>query len=206
MKRTEQIKMAISGSLTVLAVVLALLARRPWCSLAALAMAVSSVGDGLLAGYPACVQPVKNRLVKGGSVFFAAHVLYIFALIRVSGQGVEALMPHFGVPFLIFALLIAIHGYLFYFRSASQTPLAFFAAATCYLLGVGMHAAAAVCVYALTGGALILNVIGGALFFLSDAILMARKYVPSNENRTSLLVWLTYVPAQLCLILGFFLA
>ncbi|MBR4537277.1 MAG: hypothetical protein IKO52_00370 [Clostridia bacterium] len=206
MERTDQIKMAISGSLTVLAVVFALLARRPWCWLAALAMAVSSIGDGLLAGCPACFRPVKNRLIKGGLVFFAAHILYILALIRVSGQGMEALMPHFGVPFLIFALLIAIHGYLYYFRAASQTPLAFFAAATCYLLSVGIHAATAVCVYTLTGGALILNVIGAVLFFLSDAILMARKYVPSNENRTSLLVWLTYVPAQLCLILGFFLA
>lgn len=198
--------MAISDSLTVLAVVFALLARRPWCTLAALAMAVSSVGDGLLAGYPACFRPVQNRLVKGGLVFFAAHILYILALIRVSGQSAEALLPHFGIPFLIFALLIAIHGYVFYIRAASQAPRAFFAAATCYLLSVGIHAAMAVCVYAQTGGVLILNVIGALLFFLSDAILMARKYVPADEKRTSLLVWLTYVPAQLCLILGFFLA
>jgi uncharacterized membrane protein (UPF0136 family) len=136
----------------------------------------------------------------------AAHILYIFALIWVSGQSAEALLPHFWVPFLIFALLIVIHGYLYYFRAASQTPLAFFAAATCYLLSVGIHAAMAVCVYAQTGGVLILNVTGAVLFFLSDAILMARKYVPADEKRTSLLVWLTYVPAQLCLILGFFLA
>ncbi len=198
--------MTISGSLTVLAVVLALLARKPWCTLAALAMAMSTVGDGLLAGYPACFRPVKDRLVKGGLVFFAAHILYIVALIRVSGRTVDALLPHFWVPFLIFVLLIAAHGYLYYFRAASQTPLSFFAAATCYLLSVGIHGATAICVYTQTGGALILNVIGAVLFFLSDAILMARKYVPSDEKRTSLLVWLTYVPAQLCLILGFFLA
>lgn len=198
--------MAISGGLTVLAVVLALMARRPWCWLAALAMAVSTVGDGLLAGYPSCFLPVKDRLTKGGLVFLAAHILYILALICVSGQSAEALLPHFWVPFLIFASLIAVHGYLYYFRSASQTPLAFFAAATCYLLIVGIHAAMAICVYSLTGGALILNVTGAVLFFLSDAILMARKYVPSDEKRTSLLVWITYVPAQLCLIIGFFLA
>lgn len=206
MERTDQIKMAISGSLTVLAVVFALLARRPWCWLAALAMAVSSIGDGLLAGCPACFRPVKNRLIKGGLVFFAAHCLYILALIRVSGQSVEALLPHFWAPFLLFAAIVAWHGYWYYLRAGSQAPRAFFAAATCYLLVVAAHCAMAVSVYTQAGCALVLNVTGAGLFFLSDAILMARKYVPADEKRTSFLVWITYVPAQLCLILGFFLA
>ena len=198
--------MMISGGMTLLAVILALIARKPWSWLAASAMAVSTVGDALLAGCPSFLQPVKDRLTKGGLVFFVAHCLYILALIRVSGQSAAALLPHFWGPCLVFVLLAAGHGCLFYFRAASKAPRAFFAAASAYLLAVGLHAAAAVCVYSRTGGATILNVLGAALFFLSDAILLARKYVPSDEKRTSFLVWATYVPAQLCLILGFFLA
>ena len=106
----------------------------------------------------------------------------------------------------VFAALTAAHGYLFYFRAASAEPKAFFAASTGYLLIVGLHAATAVCVCSQKGGTLWLNVIGAALFFLSDAILLARKYVPTDEKRTSFLVWLTYAPAQFCLILGFYFA
>jgi uncharacterized membrane protein YhhN len=198
--------MMISGGLSLMAVVFALMARHPWNWLAALVMLVSTLGDALLAGYPPCFRPLKNRLIKGGLVFFAAHCLYILALIRVSGQSAAALLPHFALPALLFLSLTAAHGYLFYFRAGSAEPRAFFAASMAYLLLVGMHAAMAVCVFTQKGDALWLNVAGGLLFFLSDAILLARKYVPSDEKRTSLLVWLTYVPAQLCLILGFFLA
>ena len=198
--------MMISGGLSVLALVFALIARHPWNWLAALAMMVSTLGDAMLAGYPSCFKAVKDRLVKGGLIFILAHILYIAALIRLSGQTVSALLPSLWVPALVFAALTAAHGYLFYFRAASAEPKAFFAASTGYLLIVGLHAATAVCVCSQKGGALWLNVIGAALFFLSDAILLARKYVPTDEKRTSFLVWLTYAPAQFCLILGFYFA
>ena len=63
MQWTKQLKMMISGVLTVLSLVLALQARRPSCWVAALAMAVSSVGDGLLAGHPKCFASVRNKLI-----------------------------------------------------------------------------------------------------------------------------------------------
>ena len=206
MKKNVIRNMMISSGLSLLAVVFALIARHPWNWLAALAMLVSTLGDALLAGYPTCFKAVKDRLVKGGLIFVLAHLLYIAALIRLSGQTVPALLPSLWIPALVFAVLTAVHGYLFYFRAASAEPKAFFAASTGYLLTVGLHAAMAVCVFTQKGGALTLNVLGAALFFLSDAILLARKYVPTDEKRTSFLVWLTYAPAQLCLILGFFIA
>ena len=70
----------------------------------------------------------------------------------------------------------------------------------------GLHGAAAVCVCAQTGGHFALNVAGAALFYLSDAVLLARKYGAVGGKYTTALIWLTYVPAQLCLMLGFFLA
>ena len=197
--------MMISGGLTVLAAALALLGQRPWSLWAALGMAASTVGDGLLAGYPNCFRPVKNRLPKGGAVFFVAHCLYIFALVRASGGDFAALLPLFWIPAAIFTALTLLHGYWFYFRAASRVSRAFFAAAMGYLLTVGLHAALAVCVCARTGGHFALNVAGSALFYASDAILLARKYGAVRGKRAGIWIWLTYVPAQLCLMLGFFL-
>ena len=203
---TNPRKMTVSGGLTVLALALALLARRPCCWLAALAMAISTVGDGLLAGYPKLFAPVKDKLIKGGLLFFGAHILYILALITVSGQDAATLLPHFWGPFAVFGLLTVLHGAVFYFRAPARPPLSFFAAAFFYLLIVAIHVSAAICVSGQLGGRLLLNVAGAVLFFLSDAILLAHKYGFGKEELVSDLVWFTYAPAQLCLILGFYLA
>lgn len=203
---TNPRKMTVSGSLTVLALALALLACKPCSWLAALAMAVSTVGDGLLAGYPRLFSPVKNRLIKGGLIFLAAHILYILALTAVSGLDAAALLPHFWGPFTVFTALTVLHGAVFYFRTPSRPPLAFFAAAFCYLLTVAIHVSAAVCVSGQMGGRLLLNIAGAVLFFLSDAILLAHKYGSYKGKHVSDLIWFTYAPAQLCLILGFYLA
>ena len=198
--------MIISGGLTGLSLVLALLARRPSCWLAALAMAVSSVGDGLLAGHPRCFASVRNKLTKGGIVFLAAHVLYIAALVLASGQRLETLLPRFQGPFAVFAALTALHGALYFFPKRARPPLTFFVAAFFYLLTAGVHGAAAFCVFGQTGGKFLLNAVGAALFFLSDAALLARKYGAISGERATDFIWLTYVPAQLCLMLGFYLA
>ena len=203
---TNPRKMTVSSSLTVLALTLALLARKPCCWLAALAMAISTVGDGLLAGYPKLFAPVKERLIKGGLLFLAAHILYILALIAASGLDAAALLPYFWGPFTVFAALTVLHGAVFYFRSPSRPPLSFFAAAFCYLLMVAIHVSAAVCVSGQLGGRLLFNIAGAVLFFLSDAILLALKYGFGKEKSASDLIWFTYAPAQLCMILGFYLA
>lgn len=203
---TDQRKMLCSGGLTALAVILALVIRRPYGYLAALAMAVSTLGDGLLAGYPKVFAPVRDRLIKGGLIFLAAHILYILALILASGREFKALLAHFWVPFAVFAALTVLHGLVFYFRASSRPPFSFFLAAFFYLLTVAVHAAAAVCVCGQTGGRFFLNIVGAILFFLSDAILLASKYGADLGRRVTDLIWFTYAPAQLCLILGFFLS
>ncbi len=203
---TNPRKMTVSGSLTVLALTMALLARRPCCWLAALAMAISTVGDGLLAGYPKLFAPVKERLIKGGLLFLAAHILYILALLAASGLDTAALLPHFWGPFAVFASLTVLHGVTFYFHTLSRPPLSFFAAAFFYLLMVAAHVSAAVCVSGQMGGKFPLNILGAVLFFLSDAVLLAHKYGAYNGKHVSDLIWFTYAPAQLCLILGCYLA
>ncbi len=204
MRLTKKITMSISGALTALAVVLALLGRRLPCTLAAAAMAVSTLGDALLAGFPGCFADIKNRLVKGGLVFFAAHILYILAFIAASGRDVPVLLPRFALPFAVFLILTAAHGALFYFRAHSPMPRPMFAAAFLYLLAVGVHASTAAAVFDLTGRHPLL-IAGTLLFYLSDAILLAREYGAVRGKHISALVWITYAPAQLCLLIGFYL-
>ncbi|MBR5108548.1 MAG: hypothetical protein IK099_00005 [Clostridia bacterium] len=203
---TNQKKLVSSAGLAVLALALALLSRKPCCWLAASAMALSTLGDGVLAGYPKLFSPVKNRLTKGGLIFFAAHILYILALITASGPDAASLLPHFWAPFSAFAAMTVLHGIVFYFRAASRPSLGFFSAAFFYLLAVSVHAGAAVCLFAQLGIRFLPNAVGAVLFFLSDAILLAHKYGFGKGKHVSDLIWFTYVPGQLCLILGFFLA
>ncbi len=203
MRLTKQRKMIISGSLTAFAVVLAVLSHNSCCYLAALAMGISTLGDALLAGYPECVE---NKLVKGALAFLAAHFLYICTLLVSYGKNVPALLPHFILPFFLFLALTILHGLLFYSRGSSGFSPGLFTAACFYLLTVGIHAAAAVTVYGQAGGGYLLNAAGAILFFLSDAILLARKYGKVRGKYVTALIWLTYVPAQLCLITGIFLA
>ena len=206
MQWTKQRKMMISGGLAVFSVALALAARKLSCSLAALAMGCSTLGDALLAGYPGCFAKVNNRQAKGGLVFLGAHILYIAALLVSSGKDISVLLPCFTLPFVLFFCVTVLHGALFYFRVCSPVPRFFFAAAFLYLLMAGVHAAAAVTVSGLSGGWYALNVAGALLFYLSDAILLARKYGAARGKHITAMIWITYVPAQFCLLIGFFLA
>ena len=194
--------MTISGGLTAFAVVLAVLSRSSCCYLAALAMGISTLGDALLAGYPECVE---NKLVKGALAFFAAHILYICTLLVSYGKSIPALLPRFALPFVLFLALTVLHGLLFYSRGNSGFSTGLFTAASFYLLTVGIHAAAAVTVYGQAGGGYLLSAAGAILFFLSDAVLLARKYGTVRGKYVTAVIWLTYVPAQLCLITGIFL-
>ena len=73
------------------------------------------------------------------------------------------------------------------------------------LLTVGIHAAAAVTVSGQAGGGYLLSAAGAILFYLSDATLLARKYGAIRGKYVTALIWLTYVPAQLCLMTGIYL-
>ena len=200
--------MMVSGGLTVLSVLLALLARRPSCWLAALAMGVSTLGDALLAGYPGRLEAKKNRLVRGGLAFFAAHLLYMLALLAAAGGNDSALRPHFALPFAaLFCFTILYMALLTRrdFRGHSSAPRFFHAAAFLYLLTVGIHAAAAVSAFLHAGGGFVLHAAGALLFYLSDALVLARKYGAAHGKHLTALIWFTYVPAQLCLLVGFYL-
>ena len=202
MRLTKKRKMTISGGLTAFAVVLAVLSRSSCCYLAALAMGISTLGDALLAGYPECVE---NKLVKGALAFFAAHILYICTLLVSYGKSIPALLPRFALPFVLFLALTVLHGLLFYSRGNSGFSTGLFTAASFYLLTVSIHAAAAVTVFGQAGGGYLLSAAGAILFFLSDAVLLARKYGTVRGKYVTAVIWLTYVPAQLCLITGIFL-
>ena len=199
-RRTKRIKLAVSCTLTGYAIVLSGLSGSVSCSLAALAMGVSTLGDAALAGYP---KGLRDRLVKGGLLFFVAHALYIAALVMSSARPAQALLPGFIFPFAVFFGLTVLHGAVFYFRARSKVPRAFFAAAFLYLLGVGVHVSAAFSV--LPGRGYPVYAAGALLFYCSDAVLLARKHASLRERWIPALIWITYVPAQICLLTGLYL-
>ena len=204
-RQIKRIKITISGSLFVYATVLAVIARSPACTLAALAMAVSALGDALLAGYPGCLAGVRNKLVKGGLAFFAAHILYIRALVVSAGEGMNAFLVRSVPSLALFLLITVLHGAVFYFRPRSSSPRLLLFAAFVYLLTVGVHAALAVTLCVLPGGWYVLYAAGALLFYVSDAALLARRYGSLRGRRIPALIWGTYVPAQFCLLTGLFL-
>ncbi len=206
MEWTSRGKMLLSAGLTAAAAALALTARKPWSAFAALAMAVSTVGDGILAGYPPFLRLRKNSLVTGGIVFLAAHGLYMAALYIASGKNAAALMPYFGITAPVFALLTVLQACLWRSRANSSVSGALWAAAAGYLLIAGLHAALAFCICAGTGGRMALNTAGAALFFLSDSVLLSARFGIVGQKTARLLIWPTYAAAQICLMTGFFLA
>ena len=203
---TTRRKKLVSGGLAVLALLLAFLSRTLPAALAALAMCLSALGDAVLGGYPACFARVRDKLVKGGVIFLGAHVLYILALIPASGRDASALLPHCIRPLILFSGLTALLTALFAFRGRGARPPAFSAAAFAYLLAVGVHAAAAFTAAGQGGGWLALNAAGALLFYLSDAILLARSFGAFHGRDMTDPIWFTYAPAQLCILLGFFLS
>ncbi len=205
MRWTKREKMAVSGTLTVCAAVLAAAGRTPSCLLAAAAMGLSTLGDALLAGIPARLSGGGSRLVKGGAAFLAAHILYLWALFMACGQEGRTIPSGFAPPIFLFSALTALLCAGFFLRARSRVPRLFSAAAFFYLLTVGIHAAAAVTAAGRWGGGFFLNAAGAVLFYLSDGILLARKYGSVRGKHTEAWIWLTYVPAQLCLLTGFFL-
>ena len=206
MRQNKNILVWISVFMTLLAGLLSLIARKPWSLCAALAMAVSTAGDCVLAGWPSFLKALQNRLIKGGAVFFLAHCLYIAALVIASGKDGRVLPEDLCIPLICFAALTVLHAALFYRRAAGSTPRIRQAAAFFYLLTVGLHAALALTVCLCVNGRMVPNAVGAALFFLSDAVVLARGFGGAHIPHSTAIIWGTYIAAQLCLMTGFFIA
>lgn len=204
---TAKRRMLLSITCSALAIVLALAAHKPWSLTAAAAMGLSTVADGLLAGWPAPLRRlVKNRLYTGGAIFLLVQLLYLLSLLRAADASLQNLFAAAPAPFFVYPALCAVHWLLCYRLKHSERPPADSVAVTLYLCVVGLHAAAAASACTLTDGRLALPAAGAAFFFLSDAVLLGRRYGKREWQHSTELIWGTYLIAQACLMLGFYWA
>lgn len=197
---TPQMKMAHCTVFLLLAAIYALLKPSPWTYLSFAAAVCSYLGDALLAGWPAVLKRIPNGFVAGGVSFLIAHVLYAAAsasLLTAAGVPVFAVT----VPWIAFAALSLLHPALFARGEGTNAALA--AAMTCYLLFVSTMAALAFRVCAVNGVWLL--PLGGALFFVSDWVLLQRILRGTDSFIYTLVVMGTYLAAQILLQTGIFL-
>lgn len=206
MRLTSAQRKMIASTTMLLAVCLAWLTRfRPWGWWALGAMTASWLADGLLAKYPPVWQKVPGAFFIGASFFALAHACYGAASVMVlRAMGLPFRWLNFSLLVAAFALAVGCHARLF--ARSSKRAAGFTAAASAYLLVVGVMASLAFRVGVETGGRLWMLPLGACLFFLSDCILVVREYRKEKSALMTGAIWSTYLAAQCLLQLGLWLA
>lgn len=178
---------------------------QPWGWWALGAMLASWLADGLLAKYPPLLGRAPGGFFLGAGLFALAHACYGAASVMVlRAMGLPFRWLNFALLTAAFALAVGCHAWLF--ARSSKRAAGFTAAASAYLMVVGVMASLAFRVGVETQGRLWMLPLGACLFFLSDCILVVREYRREKSAVMTGAIWSTYLAAQLLLQLGLWLA
>ncbi|WP_045522475.1 lysoplasmalogenase [Neobacillus niacini] len=161
----------------------------PYRQWAAIGMALSTIGDLFMAG----LIPFGHRLIGGMVTFAIAHCLYVTAFLKtgISWNSLFIVLTGYG--------LFLIIGWFFFIRNHKQDRL-FTIGALVYGLWVGGMACFAFALAYSYGGIWWIPALGGFLFVISDFIIGITDIGGRNIKYDPLLVWGTYVGAQMCII------
>ncbi|MCL1963897.1 MAG: lysoplasmalogenase [Firmicutes bacterium] len=208
----KKLKLIGMGVLFFIAFVLACVRGHAWHWLVCLALGLSWVGDANMA----CVQPhgegeIDPSFLKGMGAFALAQIAYIAAFAtslagvpalhaRVPGNAVGAeligaMLPIYLLAGLLFWVLIVLK---------AEQPFSLKAAVLVYAMLLWAMAACA-CAAAFMGTKVVWPLIlGGTLFIVSDGSIAAHEFQGriADAKRYEIIVWGTYVPAQILLMLG----
>ncbi len=209
------VRVKLTGMALVLlaSVILAWARGLPWHWLVCAALGFSWLGDAMLGYYPPVIGKIRDPFVTGMGMFSLAQITYTIAFGISLSQ-----MPqrHMRLPGAILGAdiigsLLPVYllaGVFFWAVTAlkSKRPWPLKIAALVYAELVCIMAAYA-CAAAFTGTTFVWPLIlGGLLFIASDGVIALRIFQERfpNDLRYEIAVWVTYVPAQLCLLLGAF--
>ncbi|HDX9580542.1 lysoplasmalogenase [Bacillus cytotoxicus] len=161
----------------------------PYRQWVAIGMILSTIGDLFMAG----LIPFGHRLIGGMVTFALAHCLYVTAFLEtgISWNGLYIGLAGYG--------LFLVIGWFFFIRNHKQDQL-FTIGALVYGLWVGGMACFAFALAYLNHGMWWVPAIGGFLFVISDFIIGITDIGGRNVKYDPLLVWATYVGAQMCII------
>jgi len=206
-----RLKMFLSTLLLPLSLWAALKHGMVWNYLVCAALGCGWLGDALLSRFPPVCGKMKETFLPGMASFALGHILYIIAFVHslvllpalrmpVPGevQGLE-ILPGILPVFLLAGTLAWV---FWVFRPRPDRVLC--AAALIYALILSAMAAFALCAGFTGSGFVPFLPLGGVLFMISDGVIAAHEFSGKIEDDGvyQRLVWWTYVPAQLCLLLG----
>lgn len=205
------IKLCSMGILLAIGIVFGFAIRHPWQWVVCLALLFSWLGDALLAHFEPLTRKMSDPFIAGMGAFALAQISYIIAF-NLSIRAMPTLhkpTPGMYLGADVLGLILPVYilfGLLFWMLIVLRSPrtwdLKIAALVYCCLLcTMGGFAASA----AFTGTAVIWQLIaGGILFIVSDGIIAARVFGDrfENERRYDMLVWATYLPAQILLLIG----
>lgn len=199
MNRKTLVKMSLSILILCLAIIAAIVKKTPYALLAMPAMLLGAHGDFCLTQTPMVKKLYKEPFLTGAMSFLIGHLFYIIAFATAARLSAG---PFWGA-FLIYGIL-AVIAWMTAMRGGSHGT-AFRIALLAYGLVIALMASFGFALAAARGGAFWLAAIGGALFVVSDGIIALNDFGGIKIPRADLLIWATYVPAQLLIVLaGFF--
>jgi uncharacterized membrane protein YhhN len=152
-------------------------------------MILSWCGDILL------VNPKKISLYAGVLSFLAAHILYIFAFI--------GLVSEVNVMVFIFSLLLILSSECLFVRKLN-IPNSYKFPIIMYGIAIGLLVVFSLQVFILYRNiASILLVTGSISFFISDMVLVYFTVIKTMTKNSLIVVMLSYIIAQACIVIGF---
>ncbi|MCB9451605.1 MAG: lysoplasmalogenase [Anaerolineaceae bacterium] len=167
--------------------------------LVAVGMSFGFVGDLFMAR----LFPIKDYVLDGIGSFGIGHIFYIVAFVTFGNQqGLGESGARWGA--LVFWLLVGVLGwYIVVFRGQQATFLHY--AALPYALLLASTAGFATGL-ALQSAGFVPLAVGAALFLLSDLILAAQLFNNLHFRLIGDIVWLTYGPAQMLIVISVYTA
>ena len=161
----------------------------------AIGMTFGFLGDLFMAK----LIPIGNHVLGGIASFGVGHIVYIFGLIQASNQFnfTDRLIQ--GISLITWLILALILWYVIVFRASEKSLLHKASLPYAILLATTAGLATGL---ALQSSAFILTAIGAGLFLLSDLILATELFNGAKWKYIGDVVWLTYGPSQMLIILG----
>lgn len=206
-----RVKLVGMGLILSLSVALAAARGHPWHWLVCTALGFSWLGDAMLAHYPPVAGRVRDPFIAGMGFFALAQIMYILAfrqslagmpLLRMRLPGAPIGLEVIGAVLPVYVLAAAAFWVFVVLRAERSWTLKIAAFAYSVLLSA---MAAFACAAAFTGASFAWPLLlGGTLFLVSDAAISLRIFMDrlSRERTYQWVVWGTYIPAQLCLLIG----
>ncbi|MDR2656899.1 MAG: lysoplasmalogenase [Oscillospiraceae bacterium] len=195
-------KLLFTGMLCAAALTLAVSRQASAYWLALAAVVLSWFGDATLAGFKPLTRAMSQPSLWGLGFFAVAHLCYILAFTMYLKAWAR---PGWRTPAMIAAFTVAAVALWLLICSGGTQPAPMRAAALVYTLVLMMMACIAWVSAMRRGGFVWPPALGSVLFIISDGMIAMEWFRGWSLPWQDAAVWATYAPAQLLLVIGFWM-